>query len=228
MNTKTALVTGTSSGMGLATAQYLLDKGWKVVGVDLKPTEIEHESFRCIVTDSTNREALANELKDIESLNLVANIAGVFPPSTLETMTFEQYRLIFDVNVWGTLAVISATRPLLSEGSAIVNFASVDAFTVSPGQLLYGASKAAVVMLTKELALELAPMNIRVNAIAPGWVNTPGNAATGRMAAAAHSIPLGRVAQPEEIAAWVELLGSETAAFMSGETIVLSGGDVMR
>src|SRR5699024_3986078 len=117
---------------------------------------------------------------------------------------------------------------LLSQGSAIVNFASVDAFTVSPGELLYGASKAAAVMLTKELALELAPMNIPVNAIAPRWVNTPGNAATRRMAAAAHSIPLGRVAQPEEIAAWVELLGSETAAFMSGETIVLSGDDVMR
>src|SRR5699024_3068285 len=130
MNTKTALVTGTSSGMGLATAQYLLNKGWKVVGVALKPTENEHESFPCIVTDITNREALASELKDIESLNLVANIAGVFPPSTLETMTFEQYRLIFDVNVWGTLAVISATRPLLSEGSAIVNFASVDAFKI--------------------------------------------------------------------------------------------------
>src|SRR5699024_4174497 len=125
-------------------------------------------------------------------------------------------------------AVISATRPLLSEGSAIVNFASVDAFTVSPGQLLYGASKAAVVMLTKELALELAPMNIRVNAFAPGWVTTPGNAATGRMAAAAHSIPLGRAAQPEEIAAWVELLGSETGAFMSGRASVLSGGDGMR
>ena len=159
---------------------------------------------------------------------LAANIAGVFPPSTLDTMTFEQYRRIFDVNVWGTLAVIAAARPLLVEGSAIVNFASVDAFTVSPGQLLYGASKAAVVMLTKELALELAPMKIRVNAIAPGWVSTPGNAATGRMAAAAHSIPLGRVAQPEEIAAWVHLLGSDLASFMSGETIVLSGGDVMR
>src|SRR5699024_10669281 len=127
MNTKTAVVTGTSSGMGLATAQYLLNKGWKVVGVGLKPTEIAHESVRCIVTALTNRGALASESKDIERVNLVASIAGVFPPSTLETMPFEQYRLIFDVNVWGTLAVISATRPLLSEGSAIANFASVDA-----------------------------------------------------------------------------------------------------
>ena len=89
-------------------------------------------------------------------------------------------------------------------GGSIINFASVDAFTVSRGQLLYGASKAAVVMLTKELALELAPRRIRVNAIAPGWVNTPGNAATGRMTAAAAGIPLGRVAEPDEIARWVD------------------------
>ena len=92
-------------------------------------------------------------------------------------------------------------------GGSIINFASVDAFTVSRGQLLYGASKAAVVMLTKELALELAPRRIRVNAIAPGWVNTPGNAATGRMTAAAAGIPLGRVAEPDEIARWVALPG---------------------
>ena len=105
----------------------------------------------------------------------------------------------------------------------------MDAFTVSPGQLLYGASKAAVVMLTKELALELAPQGIRVNGIAPGWVATPGNAATGRMEAAASSIPLGRVAQPEEIAEWVWLLSHGFhAAFMTGETLVLSGGDVIR
>lgn len=228
MTTMNALVTGSSSGMGLATTNYLLDKGWNVIGVDLTATDIEHESFRCIIADITNQDQLSAALEGIDRLDLVANIAGVFPPSTLDTTTFEKYRRVFDVNVWGTLAVISATRPLLGENSAIVNFASVDAFTVSPGQLLYGASKAAVVMLTKELALELAPSKIRVNAIAPGWVNTPGNAATGRMAAAAHAIPLGRVAQPEEIAAWVHLLGTELAGFMSGETIVLSGADVMR
>jgi 3-oxoacyl-[acyl-carrier protein] reductase len=83
-------------------------------------------------------------------------------------------------------------------------------------------------MLTKELALELAPRGIRVNAIAPGWVDTPGNQATGRMAAAAAAIPLGRVAQPAEIARWVLLLAGPDAGFMTGETLVLSGGDVLR
>jgi 3-oxoacyl-[acyl-carrier protein] reductase len=160
--------------------------------------------------------------------DLVANVAGIYPPSTLDDFTEELYRRTFDVNVLGVLNVIAEAAPHLRTGSAVVNFASVDAFTVSPGQLLYGASKAAVVMLTKELALELAPRGIRVNAIAPGWVDTPGNRATGRMEAAKASIPLGRVATAEEIARWVLLLAGPQAGFLTGESIVLSGGDVMR
>jgi 3-oxoacyl-[acyl-carrier protein] reductase len=158
----------------------------------------------------------------------VANVAGIYPPSTLADFTPSLYRRVFDVNVLGVLNLIAECVPHMSDGGSIINFASVDGIAVSPGQLLYGASKAAVIMLTKELALELAPRAIRVNAIAPGWVNTPGNAATGRMAAAAASIPLGRVAQPSEIAAWVGILADETASFMTGETLVLSGGDVIR
>ncbi|MFY9219311.1 MAG: SDR family oxidoreductase, partial [Candidatus Nanopelagicales bacterium] len=162
-------------------------------------------------------------------IDAVANIAGVYPPTTLQTFTVEHFRTIFDVNVLGLLHVTRAAVAHMNPGSAIVNFASVDAFTVSPGQLLYGASKAAVVMLTKELALELAPRGIRVNGIAPGWVDTPGNAATGRMAEAAASIPLGRVAAPAEVAEWVWILtGSGMAGFVDGETIVMSGADVMR
>jgi NAD(P)-dependent dehydrogenase (short-subunit alcohol dehydrogenase family) len=84
-------------------------------------------------------------------------------------------------------------------------------------------------MLTKATALELAPRRIRVNAIAPGWVDTPGNAVTGRMRSTAASIPLGRVARPSEIAEWAWLLtGGGAASFMTGETITLSGGDVLR
>jgi hypothetical protein len=94
----------------------------------------------------------------------------------------------------------------MREGSFVVQLRLSRRIRGLPGQLLYGASKAAVVMLTKELALELAPHRIRLNAIAPGWVDTAGNRATGRMAAAAASIPLGRVATAEEIARWVLLL----------------------
>ena len=228
-----AVVTGAGSGMGHATARCYLDHGWSVIGLDLSDDQgHDHPDFRPAAVDVRDRaavEAAIAAAAGARAIDALANIAGVYPPTTLDTYTDELYRRIFDINVLGVLNATAACVPRMPAGSAIVNFSSVDAFTVSRGQLLYGASKAAVVMLTKELALELAPKGIRVNGIAPGWVDTPGNAATGRMAEAAASIPLGRVAQPEEIAEWVwTLTGSGIAGFMDGETVVLSGADVMR
>lgn len=232
---KTAIVTGAASGMGRATAAQLVKEGWDVLALDRVATEFEAhgETVRTTAVDVTRRDDVrdavaAHVAASGNSVSLVANVAGIYPPSNLADFTEDLYRKVFDVNVLGVLNVTAEAVAHMESGGAVVNFASVDAFTVSPGQLLYGASKAAVVMLTKELALELAPRGIRVNAIAPGWVNTPGNEATGRMAAAAASIPLGRVAQPEEIARWVSILGSPDARFMTGETIVLSGGNVLR
>lgn len=229
----TAVVTGAASGMGFATAEMYLAKGWQVIGIDITPDlGIDHPALTTLPVDIRDQAAvtaaIASAIGD-GSIDAVANIAGVYPPTTLETYNEDLYRRIFDVNVFGLLNVTAACLPSMPAGSAVVNFASVDAFTVSRGQLLYGASKSAVVMLTKSLALELAPRGIRVNGIAPGWVDTPGNAATGRMAEAAASIPLGRVAQPSEIAEWVWILtGSGAAGFVDGETIVISGADVMR
>lgn len=229
----TAVVTGAASGMGFATAEMYLSRGWHVLGIDVTPDlGTDHPALTALAVDIRDGDAVTAAIAShapAGGIDAVANIAGVYPPTTIETYNEDLYRRIFDVNVFGLLNVTRAALPHMPAGSAIVNFASVDAFTVSPGQLLYGASKAAVVMLTKELALELAPRGIRVNGIAPGWVDTPGNAATGRMAEAAKSIPLGRVAQPSEIAEWVWILtGSGMAGFVDGETIVISGADVMR
>jgi 3-oxoacyl-[acyl-carrier protein] reductase len=205
-----------------------------VLAVDITaPATGPADALVPLVADVRDRDALeaalAAALAPGSRIDAIANIAGIYPPTTLDTYDEATYRRIFDINVLGVLNVIAAARPYLGDGSAIVNFASVDAYEVSRGQLLYGASKAAVTMLTKSLALELAGAGIRVNGIAPGWVATPGNAATGRMDAAAASIPLGRVARPEEISAWVRILvDPASVAFMTGETVVLSGGDVIR
>lgn len=230
-----AIVTGAASGMGRATAMSLAKDGWRILALDLvagtfQGPEGEIEIFSVDVADrvSVKNAIDAYIAQTGASIEAVVNVAGIYPPSTLADFSTEAFRKIFDINVLGVLNVTAEAVSHMERGGSVVNFASVDAFSVSPGQLLYGASKAAVVMLTKELALELAPQNIRVNAIAPGWVRTPGNEATGRMDEASKSIPLKRVAEPEEIARWVSILTSADASFMTGETVVLSGGDVMR
>ncbi|MBN3458745.1 SDR family NAD(P)-dependent oxidoreductase [Mycolicibacterium sp.] len=232
---KVAVVTGAASGMGRSTAVMLAKEGWRVLALDRVATTFSEYGHTITTTevDVTRRDEVADAIEAHcagtgQVIRLVANIAGIYPPSTLDDFTEDLYRRVFDVNVLGVLNVTAEAADRMADGGAIVNFASVDAFAVSRGQLLYGASKAAVVMLTKELALELAPRRIRVNAIAPGWVNTPGNAATGRMQAAASGVPLGRVGEPDEIARWVTILAGPDAGYMTGETVVLSGGDVIR
>ncbi|MCU4748893.1 MULTISPECIES: SDR family NAD(P)-dependent oxidoreductase [Streptomyces] len=234
---RTVLVTGAASGMGQSVARRFAAGGWQVLAVDRDAAALADgarevgESFIPLAADVTDRAGLQQGLigaLGTASLRAVVNAAGVYPPTRLDDFTEELYRRIFDVNVLGTLNVTAVTTPLLAAagGGAVVNFASVDAFAVSPGQLLYSASKAAVVSLTKSLAIELAPDNITVNAVAPGWVDTPGNAATGRMADVAQNIPLRRVARPEEIADWVWALVH--GGYVTGESLVIAGGSVMR
>ena len=223
-------MTGAASGMGLAVAERFLAEGRIVVGVDRdaealsKAAASNGPAYHPVIADITDRTVLSAALgARLSGVGAVVNAAGIYPATTLADYHEAVYRRIFDVNVLGTLNVIAETVPALraSGGGAIVNFASIDAFAVSRGQLLYSASKAAIVSLTRSLAIELGDDNIIVNAVAPGWVDTPGTRAGGRIEQAVKTIPLGRAAQPEEIADWVWKLCHGT--YMTGETLVISG-----
>jgi 3-oxoacyl-[acyl-carrier protein] reductase len=220
-----AIVTGAASGMGRACAERFLSEGWSVAALDRTEAALDGAlSVQADVTDPA--AAVERAVTELGPLHAVVNAAGIYPPSTLESITVELYRRTFDVNVLGTLLVTQAAAPHLVDGAAVVNFASIDAFVPSPGQLVYCASKAAVVALTRSLALELAP-RVRVNALAPGWVDTPGNQATGRMEAALASVPLGRAATPEEMAELVWFLAT-SAGYVTGETLTATGGSAFR
>ena len=159
-------------------------------------------------------------MPDVGLLRTVVNAAGIYPTSTLADYSEDTYRRIFDVYVLGTLNVTAAAVPLMrahGSGGAIVNFASIDAFAVSQGQLVYSASKAAVVSITRSLAIELADDGIAVNAVAPGWVATDGTLAGGRIEEAVEAVPLGRAAGPRR-----SQTGSGSSAAYPGPTSLAS------
>ncbi|KAE8756700.1 SDR family oxidoreductase [Paraburkholderia madseniana] len=231
---RSVLVTGANSGMGRATALRFAAEGWHVVAVDV--TESTHgveQNLTSVVADITDEASLAagvaQALDGKPRLAAVVNAAGIFPTSSLDSYDVALYRRIFDVNVLGTLnaARVGAKHIGADEGGAMVFFASVDAFAVSRNQLLYSASKAAVVAMTRSLAIELAESRITVNAIAPGWVDTEGTRRGGRIEAAIPSIPLKRAASVDEIATWAWNLAGNPS-YITGETVCIAGGIFMR
>ncbi|MFK4583751.1 SDR family NAD(P)-dependent oxidoreductase [Bradyrhizobium ottawaense] len=229
------VISGGAKGIGRACAETFLESGWRVVILDIDREALN--SFErqgravTIVTDITNAQSVVAAVESLSAPpQALVNAAGIFPKSSLETMDVELYRRIFDVNILGTLLLTQAVAKKMPDRGAIVNFSSVNGFIARPDQLLYSATKAAIVSLTRSMAADLASRGIRVNGVAPGPVDTEGlRAIPGRLEEAARQVPLRRVATAHEIAKLVLwLIEGEGAEFITGETIVSSGGLVMR
>src|SRR3712207_1702923 len=157
-----AVVTGAASGMGAAVAERFVGEGWRVLALDADSAGLAAVQSRLgdrlvpRTVDGRARAAVEAALQGTGPVRALVNAAGIYPTSTLADFTEEGYRRIFDVNVLGTLNVTAAAVHAMragGAGGAVVNFASIDAFAVSRGQLLYSASKAAIVSITRSLAI---------------------------------------------------------------------------
>jgi NAD(P)-dependent dehydrogenase (short-subunit alcohol dehydrogenase family) len=238
---KVALVTGAARGIGLATARRFLEEGWRVAMLDIEAQTLAEAvaaigapeatlALPCDVSDPSALEAaFAALMARFGRLDALVNNAGtaVFKP-LLET-TLEEWNRVLAVNLTGPFLATQLAAPLMADagGGAIVNITSISGLRASTLRVAYGTSKAALGHLTKQQAAELASLGIRVNAVAPGPVETA-------MAAAVHSpeiradyrdaIPLARYGLEEELAAAIFFLCSDKASYITGQTLAVDGG----
>jgi NAD(P)-dependent dehydrogenase (short-subunit alcohol dehydrogenase family) len=235
------LVTGAARGIGLAIARAGRAAGARVIAVDVTApapevqTEGDGLDYRTLdVTDTPAATRLFEALVEERGrIDILVNNAGVLLTTPIERCTADDWNRIMRVNLESVFMLVQAALPCMASPGAIVNIASTSAFVTSCGQSVYEASKAGVVSLTRSLAVELAPRRLRVNAFAPGLIDTAmtrelfGDAA--RMdARVREKVPLGRAGTPEDIAQAVVFLASVEAAYITGETLVVDGGWLLR
>lgn len=231
----TAVVTGAGRGLGRAIASRLAADGLSIVAADLdeaaaKDTAaaIGGRGVRCDVGDAGEVAALAASLDD---LAVLVNNAGIWRFTPLASTPSDQVMEVLRVNVLGTVLCTQAMAPVLaaSGGGSIVNLTSITAKALTPGVGIYPASKAAVIALTKQIALEYASQGIRCNAVGPGMIPTEGTMGTygddaETRAARGRVLPLGRLGEPEDIADAVAWFASDQSRYVTGQVLFVDGG----
>ncbi len=239
-----AVVTGASKGIGASIALHLAAEGADVVvnyssskeGADRVVAEIVGRGGKAIavranVADPSDIHRLFSEAKKaFGRLDILVNNAGVYEFAPLENVNPEHFHKMFDLNVLGLiLATQEAVKHFGPEGGRVINISSVVVSLTPPNSSVYSATKAAVNAVTRTLAKELGPRNIRVNAINPGMVETEGVHAAGFAEGdfrkqIESQTPLGRIGQPKDIAPAAVFLASSDSAWITGETFTISGG----
>jgi NAD(P)-dependent dehydrogenase (short-subunit alcohol dehydrogenase family) len=238
---KVALVTGAARGIGLATAKRFLAEGWRVALLDIE-CQLLHdavaglarpESTLALCCDVSDAKAVAAAIDQVGSrfgrLDALVNNAGVAVFAPLLETSDEDWSRVLAVNLTGPFLCAKAAAPLMRnhDGGAIVNITSISAVRASTLRSAYGTSKAGLAHLTKQLAVELAALGIRVNAVAPGPVDTA-------MAKAVHTpdiradyhdaIPLNRYGSEEELAEAIFFLSCERSSYITGQILAVDGG----
>jgi NAD(P)-dependent dehydrogenase (short-subunit alcohol dehydrogenase family) len=232
-----ALVTGGSGGIGRATCERLRGDGFTVVAVDLKAddaADVASLTLACDVADETDvQNAVDTVLDRYEVIDVLVNNAGI-TGSRAATVCHEtpvdEWDRVIDVNVRGPFLFSRAVLPSMMERRSghVITIASVAALVAFPGRCAYTASKGAALMLTRSIAVDYAEYGIRANAICPGMVYTPMTSwrldRPDLRAQVEERIPLGRVAEPDEIADAVSVLASGRLAYLDGHPLVVDGG----
>ena len=242
---KVALITGASQGIGACIARRLAAEGFDIAvncrsqaevdngGLEVRDAcraaGVEAECFIASVSDFSACEELVKAVKDrFGSIDVLVNNAGVTKDGLIARMTEEQFDLVASVNYKGVFTMIRQVTPVLMKqrSGRIVNVTSVAGLYGNPGQLNYSASKAGVVGMTLTAAKELGPRNITVNAVAPGFIETPMTAVLDDKYKEdiKAQIPLRRFGQPEEIAGAVAFLTGEDSRYITGQVLVIDGG----
>ena len=240
LNGKTALVTGASRGIGRAIALRLAEDGANVAVIyagsadkaeavvnEITALGVNAKAYRCNVADSAAvNETVKAVTNDLGKIDILVNNAGITRDGLMLRMKDEDFDAVLDTNLKGAFNMIRACYSgfIRKKSGRIINISSVSGIMGNAGQANYSASKAGVIGLTKSVARELASRGITCNAVAPGFIQTDMTENLGDNNPLLNSIPLGRMGKPEDIAAAVAFLASDSAAYITGEVLKADGG----